>query len=400
MPSQRSDHLTYWYTESSKEVPVILRLIRQFERENPNIHIKAVNKNYYKTEAAFEYVAENGKAPDILRSDVTWVTQFASQGFLLNIDPYISRDHPSDYLHAALRYDHYHGHYYGLPQVTDFLALLYNKRELQKAGITSPPATMADFEADAKRVVQADPKTYGFETDGTSYNVLPFLYAFGGGMLDRHDKILVNSNGSVNGLEFLLKLQYMHNIMPRGVNFSTGPVTSPVTDFAAGKTAMIFGGPYNVPAILAGSSFKSDPGNLGIAGIPTCPTRVTTCQAGQTGSPSGGQSYVISSRTTHPLEAYKFISFMSSLPSQVAIARANHTLPTRKSAQNSVRGAGYISEFLNLTNTVVPQPAIPEEGDLFDAFDPGIAAALDGAQSPFAALNVVADAWKRLLSGS
>jgi arabinogalactan oligomer/maltooligosaccharide transport system substrate-binding protein len=392
--------LTYWYTESSAEAPEIRKLISQFERQNPRIHIKAVYKNYYQTEAAFEYAAEEGEAPDVLRSDVSWVTHFASQGYLLNIESYISQDDPSDYLPAALTYDYYNGHYYGLPQVTDFLALLYNKEELEKARVTSPPATMADFEADAEKVVQSNPKTYGFETDGTAYDVLPFLYAFGGGMLGRHNEILVNSNGSVNGLKFLLKLQNIDNVMPSGVNFSTGPVTSPVTDFATGKTAMIFGGPYDVPGILAGSSFKSDPGNLGIAGIPTCPAGIPTCHAGQTGSPSGGQSYVISAGTTHPLEAYKFISFMSSLPSQVAIAKENHTLPTRISAQNAVRNEGYISEFLNLTHTVVPQPAIPQEGDLFDAFDPGIADALDGVQRPIAALEAIADAWRQLLAGS
>ena len=54
--------------------------------------------------------------------------------------------------------------------------------------------------------------------------------------------------------------------------------------------------------------------------------------AGQTGSPLGGQSYVISAGTAHPDEAYKFISFMSSPSSQAAIAEANHTLPTRQSA--------------------------------------------------------------------
>ena len=392
--------LTYWYTEAPAEVPVILKLIREFERQNPDIHIDAVNKNYYQTESAFEYAAEGDRAPDVLRSDVSWVAQFASQGYLLNIDSYISQDDPSDYLSAALAYDDYNGNYYGLPQVTDFLALLYNKTELENAGIASPPATMADFERDAEKVVQSNPKIHGFETDGTAYDVLPFLYAFGGGMLGQHNNILVDSNGSVKGLEFLLKLQNVDKVMPANVNFSTGPVSSPVTDFTNGMTAMIFGGPYDVPGILAGPSFKNHPGNLGIASIPACPAGIPTCRAGETGSPSGGQSYVISAGTTHPREAFKFISFMSSTASQVAIAKANHTLPTRISARDAVRGEGFISEFLNLAHTVFPQPVIPQDGDLFDAFDPGIAAALDGVQSPGAALTTVADAWKQLLASS
>ena len=393
--------LTYWYTESSAERPVIVKLIRQFERKNPRIHINGVPMNYSQTETDFENSVQEGTAPDILRSDVGWVAQFASQGYLLNIDSLISQSDPSDYLPAALAEDYYNGNYYGLPQVTDFLALLYNKAELEEAGITSAPATMTDFETDAVKVHQSNPKIYGFETDGSSYNALPFIYTFGGGMLDQHNNILVNNDGSINGLEFLLKLQNMDKVMPATVRYSNSLVSAPVADFTAGKTAMIFGGPYDVPGILTGASFKNDPGNLGIASIPTCPAAITpTCHAGHVGSPSGGQSYVIYADTKHPLEAGEFIKFMSSTSSQAAIAIANHTLPTRISAQNEVRGEGFISEFLSLKYTVVPEPAIAQAGDLFNAFDPNIAAALGGVETPTAALNAVADAWKQLLASS
>jgi ABC-type glycerol-3-phosphate transport system substrate-binding protein len=51
-----------------------------------------------------------------------------------------------------------------------------------------------------------------------------------------------------------------------------------------------------------------------------------------------------------------------------------------------------------LASTAVAQPAIPQVGSLFDSFDPNIAAALDGSESPIAALNAVAAAWKQLLA--
>ncbi len=394
--------LTYWYTESPAEIPVILERIRQFEQAYPKIHIKPVYMNYFQTETAFVNAAEEGGAPDVLRSDVSWVAEFASQGYLLNIDPYISQDELSDYLSPPLRSDQYGGHYYGLPQVTDFLALLYNKAELESAGITSPPATMTDFANDAMTVVHDGKAKYGFETNGTSYNVMPFLDAFGGGMMDQHGNILVNDAGSVEGLNFLLNLQNRDNVMPKNVNFSNGPVSPIVTDFMNGRTAMIFDGPYDVSEILKGFSFKGNPGNLGIAHIPTCPVDASTCSPGQTGSPSGGQSYVISAGTLHPIEAYKFISFMSSTPSQVEIAEANRTLPTRQSAYqgNGISSEQFIKEFRSIEWMAVPQPDIPQAGHLFDAFDPNIAAALDGVESPAIALNAVADAWKQLLAGS
>jgi len=72
----------------------------------------------------------------------------------------------------------------------------------------------------------------------------------------------------------------------------------------------------------------------------------------------------------------------------------------RISAQSAISGEGFVSDFLNLTHTVVPQLAFPLAGQLFDACDPNVADALDGAESPMAALNAVADAWKQLLAGS
>jgi arabinogalactan oligomer/maltooligosaccharide transport system substrate-binding protein len=84
---------------------VILRLIDQFEQQNPKIHINAIYKNYFQTETAFEIAAQEGKAPDVLRSDVRWVAQFASQGYLQNIDSFTPQSNLSDYLSAPLRYE-------------------------------------------------------------------------------------------------------------------------------------------------------------------------------------------------------------------------------------------------------------------------------------------------------
>jgi arabinogalactan oligomer/maltooligosaccharide transport system substrate-binding protein len=168
-----------------------------------------------------------------------------------------------------------------------------------------------------------------------------------------------------------------------------------VTDFMSGRTAMIIDGPWDLANILKnGPEFKDNPGNLGIASIPPGP-------AGQSGSPLGGQSYVISARTAHPTEAYRFISFMNSTASQVAIAGANHTLPTRHSAyqDKGISNDRVISEFRNIWNSEkVARPAITQSAYLFDALDPSIWAALVGVQSPTDALGAVADSWNQALA--
>ena len=77
--------LTYWYTEGPAETPVILQLIQKFQHDNPNIKIDAQHKSFFEIETAFAIAAQTGNAPDVLRSDVSWIAQFASQGYLLPI---------------------------------------------------------------------------------------------------------------------------------------------------------------------------------------------------------------------------------------------------------------------------------------------------------------------------
>src|SRR5216683_756684 len=247
--------LNYWYTEGTSETPVILSQIKAFEQANPTIHINAQYQDFAQTQTKFTTAAQSNTAPDILRSDVGWVAQFASLRYLLPIDSYISQSDQSDYLPNALAYDKYSGHLYGLPQVTDFLALLYNKAEFTKAGITSAPTTMTEFEADAQKLVSSKAAKYGFETSGASYFALPFLWSFGGGMIDNSNKILVNNTGSIAGLNFLLKLQNTDKVMPSKIDFTNG-YTNMTNDFKNGTTAMIFQGPWETSNILTGSSFS------------------------------------------------------------------------------------------------------------------------------------------------
>lgn len=382
--------LNYWYTEGTSETPVILAQIKAFETANPNIHINAQYKDFNNAQAEFTTAAQSNTAPDILRSDVGWVAQFASLRYLLPLDTYVSQNDLSDYLPNALAYDKYSGHLYGLPQVTDFLALLYNKAAFTKAGITSAPTTMAEFEADAQKLASTKTAKYGFETSGASYFALPFLWSFGGGMIDNNNTVLVNNPGSVAGLNFLLKLQNADKVMPGKIDFANG-YTNMTNDFKDGTTAMIFQGPWETSNILTGKAF-TDASNLGIAGIPAGPTGVS-------GSPTGGQSYVIYAGTKHPAEAAKFIQFMSSTSSQIAIAKANHTLPTRQSAyaDSGVSSNPVIAGYYAVRQTAVSRPVIPQGGQLFTDFDPNVQAALAGSKTASDALNAVADKWKALL---
>jgi len=242
-------------------------------------------------------------------------------------------------------------------------------------------------------------------------------------MFDQNDNIVVNNTGSFAGLEFLKELQNEKvgvgkaPVMPQK-GFSASPGTTTVEDFTKGKTAMIFDGPQDINGILTGSGsvFKDKPGSLGIAAIPTG-------FAGQSGSPLGGESYVISAGTAHPAEAYKFVQFMDSETNQVALAQAGDALPALQSAYpHSASSYPSISTFLSpistflsanlrrdlnvrflspsTKDTIVAPPPVPETAYLFDAADPDIWGALTGTLSSDEALNAIANSWEQLEAGN
>jgi arabinogalactan oligomer / maltooligosaccharide transport system substrate-binding protein len=399
--------LTYWYTDTGTQAVAVRKMIKEFNQQHSDIHVNAVPKDFFHALTAFTTAVQKGNTPDVFRSDVTWTPLLAWKGYLLNIQSYVSqRDLSASELTGPLNplvYDEYKGGLYGLPQVINFLVLLYNKEELKNAGITSqPPRTMAEFARDSVQIVQnreKDKATYGFEFGGTSYFALPFIDACGGGILNQDGNILVNDAGSVAGLKFLMNLQKekvgKFPVMPQEKSFSAPSVTM-VPNFMKGTTAMIFDGVQDVKRIATGSAFHGNHSNLGIAPIPTG-------LAGQPDSPLGGESYVISADTAHPAEAYKFIKFMNLPPNQAALANAGDTLPTLLSAYpHAASSYPSILTFLSpsFTDTVVGPPPIRQAAYLFDAADPDIWAALAREQTANEALNAIAYAWKQLGVGN
>src|ERR1035437_6878053 len=99
-----------------------------------------------------------GKAPDVAEIDRFLTAEFAAEGAVEPIGSYLPKNAASlvtdKLLPGAWAELHgFNGQLYGVPVVYDnvgFWALYYNKTMLQAAGITTPPTTWAQLNADAK----------------------------------------------------------------------------------------------------------------------------------------------------------------------------------------------------------------------------------------------------------
>ena len=197
-----SGNLTWWDTsDPTNEGPAFDELIKQFNEEYPDVKIDHQMVPFGEAQNKFKTAAEAGSgAPDILRAEVAWVPEFASLGHLYALDGTAALEDSDDYFETPLSSNVFDGQTYGVPQVTDSLALLYNKELFEKAGIDSPPATW-DEVAEAAKALKSEADVDGLFINPGGYFLLPFMYGEGGDMVDTESQeIVVNSEANVTGI--------------------------------------------------------------------------------------------------------------------------------------------------------------------------------------------------------
>jgi arabinogalactan oligomer/maltooligosaccharide transport system substrate-binding protein len=250
---------------------------------------------------------------------------------------------------------------------------------------------MDEFVKDATALTKADGSQYGFMLTDGSYFFQPFMWAFGGGLIDNDLKIHIADKGTIDAFHFVLDLSAKSKVMPKDYD-AANQYTNAMTAFKAGKVAIIFNGPWSRTEILGGDVFKGHPENLGVAPIPAGPD-------GKQGSPVGGHNYVIYAGSPNIDAAYTIISCMDSAPEQIKQAKANGTLPTRQSAYKDADLAkdpitqGFLAQMKVATN----RPVIPAGGQIYTSFDKNYSAVLSGSETPEDAVKAIEKDWTALL---
>jgi len=156
--------ILFWHGWSAdSEVAAIQQTIDAFEKDNPNIHVKAVgNITDDKINQALR--AGGSSAPDVVSSFTTNnVGQFCSSGAFVDLNPFMAKsgiDPSTTFTGPQLEYTQYQGNQCTLPLLGDAYGLYYNKDMFAAAGISGPPKTLSEFEADAVKLTKTSGDTY------------------------------------------------------------------------------------------------------------------------------------------------------------------------------------------------------------------------------------------------
>jgi arabinogalactan oligomer/maltooligosaccharide transport system substrate-binding protein len=382
-PASLKAELTWWDTsDPANEGPVYDELIKKFNEEYPNVKIDHQMVPFGEAQNKFKTAAQSGSgAPDILRAEVAWTPEFASLGYLYALDgtPLLE---DNDFLESPLSSNVYEDKTYGVPQVTDTLGLMYNKKLLDQAGV-DVPTTWDELQEIAPTIKQKTGASAVALGSG-GYYLLPFIYGEDGDLVDIDAKsIVVNSEANIKGM------QTAQDLVKSGA--SVKPVANDAdatiqTLFQEGKVAMMINGPWTVSGVESAPDFGGLD-NLGVAPVPAG-------SAGQ-GAPVGGHNYVIYSGMDEAKAqaAIAFVKFMTSADSEAYTADKLGTLPTVQSAYDQVSNEK-VSMWEDAMSVAHARPWIPEGGLFFTPLDVMGTEVMVQGTDPKKALDKAADTFK------
>jgi len=346
--------VTFWhnYNETSPENEMLVgTLIPMFEKDHPGIKIQALSVTWQDFRRKLLTSISGGVAPDLIRADIIWVPELADQGALVALDEAMPdfEEFKEVVFPGPLSTNLWQGHYYGLPLDTNTKVWLYNEALYEAAGISSPPATMDEIEAQCQALKAAKPDAYYFAADGTfAWVTLPWIWSFGGAVTDPE---VTTATGYLNGpdtvaaYEFLLKLFDQGCISPlilgNGVDLFLG--------FAQDMYANTDNGPWTYPMVES-----LVPGKL-VSAAPF--------PAGKGGSIDvvGGEDVVLFKQSQHPEQAIEFIRFLLSPEYQMKMAEVGQ-IPVRIDLVDSdyFQSHPYYGYFLEQLKTSQSRTAHPK----------------------------------------
>ncbi|MBB1252225.1 extracellular solute-binding protein [Streptomyces alkaliterrae] len=383
-----SGTITFWDTSNDAEKAVYKKIAEDFTKLHPKVKVKHVSVDFGEANNKFKNAApgKGGGAPDVMRTEVAWVADFANLDYLAPLDGTPAIEDQDDYLPTAWGSTQFNGKTYAVPQVTDTLALFYNKKLLKEAGV-EVPQSLEDVKKSAKKIKDKTGATALYLRGDDPYWFLPYLYGEGGDMLDADaKKVTIDQEAGVKAFAAMKDLVDSK----AALTDLTDGWDNGQTAFKNGDVAMMINGPWAIEDSLSGKQFK-DKGNLGVAAVPA--------GSKAQGAPQGGWNLSVYAGSRNLDASYEFVKYMSSPEVQQRTTEELSLLPTRKSVYDvdSVKKNEMVQFFKPAVDKAVERPWIAEGNSLFEPIKVSQHEVLAGTTSPKDAAKKAGDAYRKIL---
>ncbi len=298
--------IEYWQYFFEARVTAMDTLIENFEAANPGITVKTNQFPYadYRTKVAAAIPA--GEGPDVVQLFYGWLNDYVDAELIQPLPtdafPVETIDEEFFPMVQAMKRD---GQYMALPTAVRSLALFYNERLFDKAGIENPPATLDELVEVAKKLTVRDGAgnltqvglTSGMTAQDHHWWREVLVRQFGGQPYsDDLKTVAYDSEAGRKALAWYAALDQEH-----GVTDSTF-MDEPQAAFKAGRAGMHIDGSFRIGALNDTRGLK-----WGVAELP----------AGPDGTQSNYSSYWVNAVTSKATDekydaALKFMAYITS----------------------------------------------------------------------------------------
>ena len=243
--------IEYWQYFFDARVAAMEQLIESFEEANPGITVEMTHFPYadYRTKVAAAIPA--GEGPDVVQLFYGWLNDYIEADL---IQPLPEDAFPTDAIDEAyfpmvqaMKRD---GRYYALPTAVRSLALFYNERLLEEAGV-EPPTTLEELVEVAKATTERDGAgnvtqvgiTTGMTAQDHHWWREGLVRQFGGTPYDEGGDVAYDSEAGLEALRYYTDLEKTHGVT------ASSFMDEPQAAFKAGRAAMHIDGSFRIGAL-------------------------------------------------------------------------------------------------------------------------------------------------------
>jgi multiple sugar transport system substrate-binding protein len=253
MPAQAQVTIEYWQYFFDARVTAMEQLIENFEAANPDITVNMTTFPYadYRTRTAVAIPA--GEGPDVVQLFYGWLNDYIDAELIqpLPTDAFPPAEIDAEFfpMVQAMRRD---GQYYALPTAVRSLALFYNTRLFEEAGIDGPPETLDELVETAIALTERDGAgnltqagiTSGMTAQDHHWWREVLVRQFGGEpYTDGYRNVAYNSEAGLAALNFYNDLSAVHGVTEAGF------MDEPQAAFRAGRAGMHIDGSFRIGAL-------------------------------------------------------------------------------------------------------------------------------------------------------
>jgi multiple sugar transport system substrate-binding protein len=314
-----------------------------FHAANPSITVKVTTVSWTDFPTKVSALIQNKQYPDILEGNPA--PPYAQSGLIYPASDVLSSSTLSNLIPKFLKDGQYQSTDYGIPFTTSTRAMYYNKKIFTAAGISSPPTTWAQLQADAAKIKNKGSIGYGMPlgSEEAQAELLLWMLGDGGGYVSSSGQYTIDSKANVTALAFMKQLAAAGDTQPNPGGTDRKDVWA---QFAAGKIGMVLGSPALVPIIQAAGTLTS--ADYATAAVPgkTAPLASTLgVHDDIVAFKAGGAS--------HQAAIKKFLDFAYQDQWQLKFDDEYDLLPATQTAATAMGKDATFSAFLaNITNSV------------------------------------------------